>query len=89
MIIEVKHEVSNGWHEFTSPQVPGLYIVAEMDDLEAAYEDVPMVIAQLIEADFGLKVVVEREPSYSEYLDGLPEAFKPSIRHYSVEKIAA
>ena len=89
MIIEVKHDVSNGWHEFTSPQVPGLYIVAEMDDLEAAYEDVPVVIAQLIYADFGLKVTIERKPSYSEYLDGLVDAYKPSIRHYSVEKLAA
>ena len=89
MIIEVRHEFTNGWHEFTSPQIPGLYVVAELDDLEAAYEDVPVVIGQLIEADFGLKVTITREPSYEEYLEGLRESFRPSIRHYSVMKLAA
>jgi hypothetical protein len=89
MIIDVRHECANGWHEFTSPQVPGLYIVAEQDDLEAAYEDVPVVLALLIEADTGRKVTVKREPSYEEYVDALPESYRPSIRHYSVEKLAA
>lgn len=88
MIIDVRHECVNGWHEFTSPQIPGLYIVAEQNDLEAAYEDIPIVIAQLIEADTGKKVSIKREPSYEEYLEGLPWSFRPSM-FYSVEKIAA
>lgn len=88
MIIDVRHECVNGWHEFTSPQVPGLYIVAEQNDLEAAYADIPEVLALIIEADTGKKVTIKREPSYEEYLAGLPYEFRPNI-YYSIEKMAA
>jgi hypothetical protein len=88
-IINVLHECADGFHEFTSPQIPGFYIVVGQDDLEAAFEDVPNVIRALIHADYGIRVSVTLEQSYSDYLDKLPESHKPTISNYYVEKLAA
>ena len=88
-LIDVHHECVDGWHEFTSPHVPGLYIVAEKDDLEAAFEDLPVTIANLIKADYKIDVTVRLEHTYDEYVDNLPPEFRPSIRHYSIERLAA
>lgn len=89
MILDVHHHCADGWHEFTSPQIPGFFLTAEQDDLEVAFDDVPVMIGALIEADHGVQVSVKLEQSYDEYVAGLPEGYKPSIRHYSVEKLAA
>jgi hypothetical protein len=88
-IIDVIHECSEGWHKFTSPQVPGFYLVAERDDLERAYEDIPRSIEALIFHDRKERVTVRPEKTYSDYVASLPEAHEPAIRHYSVEKRAA
>ena len=50
-VISVQHEVTNGWHEFTCPQVPGFHLIAESADLETAYAQVPDAIAEIIDAD--------------------------------------
>jgi hypothetical protein len=89
MIIDVSHKCSDGWHEFTSPQIPGLFLSAPQDDLVLVFEEIPVVIAELIKADTGMPVSVKAEQSYDEYVAGLPEEYRPSIRHYSVEKMAA
>jgi hypothetical protein len=89
MVIDVVHECSEGWHELTSPQIPGLYIVVEQDDLEAAFHDVPAAIEMLIEADTGRRVKVVQLESYDEYVEKLPPAYRPaSIRHYTVQQAA-
>lgn len=88
-IIDVIHELNGSWHKFTSPQVPGFYLVAEQNDLERAYDDIPRSIEALILHDRQERVSVRPEKTYSEYLASLPETHKPAIRHYSVEKIAA
>ena len=89
-IVDVIHDCKDGWHKFTSPQIPGLYIVAAADDLEEAYADIPRAIAELIFADRGRRPVVRAESSYAEYLKTLPASRRPSeIRHYSVEFLAA
>jgi hypothetical protein len=36
-----------GWHKFTSPQVPGFYIVAPDDSVDSAYADIPRAIELL------------------------------------------
>ena len=41
-IITVLHECADGWHTFTSPEVPGFYMIVEESDLQGAYEDIPL-----------------------------------------------
>ena len=41
-IINVLHECEEGFHEFTSPQIPGFYLVVDQDDLKAGFEDIPV-----------------------------------------------
>jgi hypothetical protein len=89
MILDVKHTCIDGWHEFTADKVPGFFIIAEQDDLESAYHDIPLVLAALIEADFGVKVSVHQAEPYAQYEESLPLPLKPSSSYYSVEKIAA
>lgn len=89
MIVEVQHECVDGYHEFSSRQVPGLYLVAEQNDLEAAFDDIPAVISALIRSDFGGEVAVEPTETYSEYADRLPDEMRSKVHHYSIARKAA
>lgn len=89
MIIDVQHECENGWHVFTSPHVPGLFLTGQQDDLEELYDEIPHVICALARADFGQDVVVEPVQTYLQYVEGLPDGFKPGVKHFSIQKIAA
>jgi hypothetical protein len=84
-IISVAHESKDGWHKFTSPEMPGLYIVAAPDNLEAAYEDIPRAIEELIFADTGRRVTVQLEKDRT----GLASHPRPRIQRYFVEFFAA
>jgi hypothetical protein len=88
-IISVVHEFEDGWHKFTSLEVPGLYMVVSAHDLEAAYDDLPRAIELLIFMDTSKRVSVRSEKTYREYLNNLPQSHRPEIRHYSVEPLAA
>ncbi len=88
-MITVMHAHEDGWHEFTSPQIPGLYMIVESHDLGGAYEDLPRAIEELIFFDTGRRVVVKPEKTFSEYLITLPASHRPVVRHYSVEQLAA
>jgi hypothetical protein len=83
--ITVLHECEEGWHKFTSLEIPGLYMVVPQDDLKAAYADIPRAIEALIFADTGKRVTVRPQGTYSEYLKSLPESHRPIPSHYSVE----
>jgi hypothetical protein len=87
-IIDVDHQCEDGWHEFTSPQVPGLYVVIEAKDLKAAYYDISTVIEALIYADYATPVKVRPQKTFEQYHAGLPETHK-GRHHYFVERIAA
>jgi hypothetical protein len=69
--------------------VPGFNLVGEQDALEDIYTEIPQVIAALAEADFGHRVLVRLEKTHSEYVENLPESFKPGVSHYSIERLAA
>lgn len=88
-IVGVLHEIDDGWHKFTSPQVPGLYIVVESRNLRTVYEDLPTAIAELIEAATHKKVVVRLEKTYDQFIKSLPETERQDVLHYSVEPLAA
>jgi hypothetical protein len=88
-IINVVHECADGFHEFVSQQIPGLYIAVEQHDLKAAFDDIPHVIEELIFADYGIKVAVKHQQEYSEYLKTLPESHQPKIYNYRIELLKA
>lgn len=72
--IDVEHACEDGYHEFTSPQVPGFYIVS--NDLEVAYADIPAALAALLEADFGGSFTVKPEIPFDQYVRSLPESHR-------------
>ena len=88
-IIAVRHRFADGWHEFTSDVVPGLYVVAEEADLAEAYNEIPLVIQALIAADFGKQSQVRQAKSFESYEASLPAPFRTSSRFYQVEMSAA
>jgi hypothetical protein len=88
-IVTVLHEVDEGWHTFTSEQVPGLFLTGRDEDLEQLYESVPGVIADLAKADFGRDVVVLQERTFSYYVQSLAPASVPPVSHYSIDPQAA
>ena len=88
MIIDVLHECEEGWHTFTSPHIPGLYLVGEQPHLQELYDEIPQVISTLAKADFGREVLVSLEKTYSSYLEELPDHYRPDVRHYSIQEAA-
>jgi hypothetical protein len=88
-IVTVLHEREDGWHKFTSLEIPGFYMVVRQHDLEAAYKDIPRAIEALIFADSGKRVCVHPQTTYVDYLKTLPDSHHPIPRHYSVERLAA
>jgi hypothetical protein len=93
-IIDVTHECDDGWHTFTSEQIPGLFLTAHESDLENAYNDIGRAIEALILADYGWHVRVELKPVFSEYLKTLPPSHQPEPHsrrrlYYTVEDLKA
>ena len=89
MVITVTHECEDGWHIFTSAQMPGLFLTGRKEDLQEIYEGVPTVIADLARADFGREVMVSPEKTYSSYLETLPPTHLPPVSHYTIRPQAA
>ncbi|MGH9552163.1 MAG: hypothetical protein ACRD3W_22440 [Terriglobales bacterium] len=83
--IRVIHEYEDGWHTFTSPDVPGFYLVVEAADLATAVADIPNAIAELIYANRGERVSVHPKEGGARSRTHRPAI----ITHYSVERLAA
>jgi len=49
--ITVIHEKKDGWNEFTSPDLPGLYVACADADLELTFADLPNIISAIIAHD--------------------------------------
>lgn len=88
-IIDVVRVSEDGWETFTSPQIPGLYMVVESSDLEGAYDDLPRAIELLILNDTGKTVSVRAENTFGDYLKSQAAPGRSIIRHYSIEPVAA
>lgn len=88
MIIDVSHECTDGWHTFTSTQVPGLLLMGEQADLEELYDEIPLVIAALAKADFGKDITVTPAQTYTEYAASLPVTHQ-AVTHYVIRDMAA
>ena len=83
-IVDVWHHRSDGYHKFTSPHVPGLYLVTETKDLSDVYQEIPTIISALVKADFGYDVTVSREATCSIYHEITDHMAGPTILHFSL-----
>ena len=74
--VTIRDNASAGWHEFTSPDIPGFYMVAPEEKVTAAYEDIPRAIELLYQAQ-KKKAVVR--------LKGIKSSPGAQIRQYAIE----
>lgn len=87
-IVDVWHHRTDGYHKFTSPQVPGLYMIGEDKDVDEIFEEIPILIAALVKADFGFEVSVSREGTCALYREITEHMPGPAILHFSVARMA-
>ena len=64
--IDIDYRNQDGWHLFTSGQVPGLFVASP--DLKTAFDDVPKVLFMLMKLDHGIDCVVLPKLDYDEFL---------------------
>jgi hypothetical protein len=80
--VNVKYQHRDGWHIFTSPEIPGLYIASK--DPRSAYEDVPVAVKRLIELDLQCHCEVVRAAPFDSFahaeLRRVPEGNGPLLR---------
>lgn len=62
--VHYKHQA--GWHVFTSPDVPGLYVTSQ--NPVVAYDDVPVALKALMDMDYSCEWEVTRAESYEEFV---------------------
>jgi hypothetical protein len=67
VMVQYKHR--DGWHVFSSNDVPGLYVASK--DPVKAYDDVPVALKQIMELDYACQWEVRRAPSFVEFRERL------------------
>jgi hypothetical protein len=82
-VVSVHYENIEGWHRFTSPQIPGFCVIVEPDQFEIGLEDVPRTIELMIFGDFGKRVKATPLQTYSGYSVVAPTRM-PKIYHYAI-----
>lgn len=63
-ILSVFHQLETGWHTYTSPQLPGLFLAGPDEDARALSDALPSTICALIEAADRRAVSIRRVESY-------------------------
>lgn len=63
-ILSVFHRHETGWHTFTSPQLPGLFLTGPDEDALSLSDALPSTIRALIEAADQRAVRIRRAESY-------------------------
>lgn len=80
-IVTVFHMNGGAWHKFTSPQVPGLYVVVDTGAVESAVKEIPGALEKLIGDSTGHAVRVKPENTFA------ADLVSKSLCHYSVERL--
>ena len=62
----VDYKNVQGWHVFTSEDLPGLYVASQ--EPEKAYDDVAVAIAALVELDTGITCKVTPVVPYGQFV---------------------
>ncbi len=63
-ILSVFHQHETGWHTYTSPQLPGLFLTGPDEDALSLSDALPSTICALIEAADQRAVLIRRAESY-------------------------
>lgn len=63
-ILSVFHQHETGWHTYTSPQLPGLFLAGPDEDALSLSDALPSTISALIEAADQRAVLIRRAESY-------------------------
>ena len=63
-ILSVFHQHETGWHTYTSPQLPGLFLAGPDEDALSLSDALPSTICALIEAADQRAVSIRRAESY-------------------------
>lgn len=64
--IDIAYKMADGWHVFTSEQLPGLYVASP--DAETAYNDVGPALEMLLKLDEGIVCKAKPELSFEEFV---------------------
>ena len=64
--VRVEYRHTDGWHIFSSDQLPGLYVASQ--DAKRAFADVATAIEKLLKLNEGLDVRAEPELSFEEFV---------------------
>jgi hypothetical protein len=82
-VVSVCYENIEGWHRFTSPQIPGFCVIVEPSQFQVGLDDVPRAIELIIASDHGKRVTATPLPTYSDY-STRTSPNKPEVYHYAV-----
>lgn len=67
MTITVQYKYRDGWHVFSSNDVPGLYVASK--DARKAYEDVPIALKAIMDMDWKRYQVIKRDADLTRWRD--------------------
>jgi hypothetical protein len=76
--IQVNYKSVEGWHIFTSEELPGLYVAST--NAKKAYDDVAIAIQMLMRLDSGIRCRVVPEVPLSAILKGSSARRAPTVR---------
>ena len=83
-VLSVVHQHGTGWHTYTSPQMPGLFLTGPDEDAQALFDVLPSTICALIYAAEQRPASIHQTPSYRGRADCPRHADVKEILHFLV-----
>ena len=83
-ILSVFHQHETGWHTYTSPQLPGLFLTGPDEDALSLSDALPSTIRALIEAADQRAVLIRRAESYRSRAAAGHNAKMADVLHFLV-----
>lgn len=85
-VVDVIYEPVEGYHRFTSPQIPGLCVIVDPEQYKLGVADLPDAIALLLRADFGRQVTVTPLETFSDYDRLIATAERKRVLHFAINR---
>ena len=83
-VLSIIHQYRTGWHTYTSPQMPGLFLTGPDEDAQALLDALPSTICALIHAAEQRSASIHRTQSYRGSTDQVRNADVKEIMHFLV-----
>lgn len=87
-ILSVFHQHETGWHTYTSPQLPGLFLTGPDEDARALSDALAATICALIEAAEQRAVSIRQAESYRGHLASGHNVAARDVLHFLVTSAA-